>query len=373
MAHLIKRIILFFALPALFVLATEFQLYYLGESLPIEVVFQRQREDPNVHFMRGILSQDYNVYKYLGIREFESEILVIGSSRVMKFRQLLFSEEFTFYNAGGIAQSAHDVIQLAENFKRGDIQLPKVLIVGLDPWWFKLDYEPKTSWLIGEQMTDHAYDFEGRPSIYYFYYRSLLADRFKVNDADNLGIYARHRGAGFRLNGSKSIEPNVVKEYLKNPGFIDREIPPIDVRIEEGLTNKFTFSQPDSLLMKKTVESLVALDELIEEIVVYLPPFSAESYQLLGNSLNHQEWWNSYNRYFYHQLLSKFDCVIPAESPLDYDLPDDYFIDGIHPSEVFVAKQMLNYSTKNGILGLIINEELRDDLFSAQTPLSFDL
>jgi len=372
MAHFVKRIILFMALPSLLVIITELQMYRLGENLPIEQVFKRQKGDENVQFMRGILSQDYNFYKYYGIKDFHSEILVIGSSRVMKFRQLIFSPEFSFYNGGGIAQSAHDLIQLAEDFRSGNIHPPKVLIVGLDPWWFKLDYEPKKSWLTEKTMIDHAYDLKGRPSIYYNYYISLFAGRFQKNDPNNLGIYAQHEEAGFRLNGSKSIEPQIVNEYLKNPRFLDRETPPINVRIQEGLTNKFTFSPPDTTLIEKTVLALATLDEQIDDVVIYFPPFSGESYNLLEKSQIHSEWWNWYNQYFYTALSNKFDCVIPVESPLDYGLPDDYFIDGIHPSEVFVAKQMLKYSAKSDILGAIINEKLTNHLFSVQNPLSFD-
>ena len=126
---------------------------------------------------------------------------------------------------------------------------------------------------------------------------------------------------------------------MKNPKFVDRESPPVSLRIKKGLTNRFSISEPDTALFRKSIKALKHLKNLGIEIVIYHPPFSTESYNLLEESPKHKEWWAFVTNYMALELKVVSDKIIPIESPADYQLDDVFFIDGFHPAEVFVGLQ----------------------------------
>ena len=367
--------LLLFFIPLILVIAIlEYGLHFLGESTSIEEVLKKQEEaDPEVLFMRGVVSQDYNVYKVQGIKKMNPKVLVLGSSRVMQFRSTHFRNDVNFYNAGGILQCAHDLIAFKELVKEKYLPTPDLLIVGLDPWWFKVDAQPTSSWLESGCLEDHSKEFKRRPFVYLNMLKSIVRKGLSVKSPQNIGLYAKKKSAGFRLDGSKSIEPQIISDYRKNPQFVDREVPPVNLRIQEGLTNRFSVSPPDRELAGEVLEALKELANEVGELVIYLPPFSSESYELIHSSEMHREWWFFLANEFYPELNSVTPYIIKIESPKTYSLPDDYFIDGFHPSEVFVGLQLMVYGNDIPPLGLVLNTEIQDLFDSAETPLSYGL
>ena len=366
--------LLFFMFPiAIGIIAFELLLYRNGESLSVQDVLNDQALSADeILFMRGVVSQDYNVYKVAGTKLTSPEVLVIGSSRTMQFRGAQFKEGLRFYNAGGILQNANDLIEFSGMIKQGIITTPSLLICGIDPWWFKKDVSSDQSWLTDESLIDNATDYRRRPYIYikllkYFKYNGL-------NDGDgpNLGLYARTTGAGFRLEGSKSLEPKIIKDYIENPVYIDREQPPVNERIINGLTSRFSVSPVDTVLCIRVLEAIEAISEMVP-IVVYLPPFSTESYNLINNSEIHRDWWDYMASEFYPKLDKISDLVIPIECPQDYDLRDDYFIDGFHPSEVFVGIQLEKFSRYSSVLNQYVSTDLSKISSEAALPLVYQI
>src|SRR5207237_9027916 len=78
---------------------------------------------------------NFFAFKLVSVRERRPEILVVGSSRTMEFRAGLVNRKpAAFYNAGGASQSLAEMrrfVQMAQATTR-----PKIMIIGLDQWWF---------------------------------------------------------------------------------------------------------------------------------------------------------------------------------------------------------------------------------------------
>lgn len=351
----------------------EFLLYSTGESLSVEDVLNDQALSADeILFMRGVVSQDYNVYKVAGTKLTSPEVLVIGSSRTMQFRGAQFKEGLRFYNAGGILQNANDLIEFSRMIKEGLIPTPSLLICGIDPWWFKKDVSSDPSWLTDESLRDNATDYRRRPHIYtkllkYFRYNGL-----SYGEGPNLGLYARTKDAGFRLEGSKSLEPKIIEDFIVNPVYIDREQPPVNERIINGWTSRFSVSPVDTMLCIRVLEAVAEISELVP-IVIYLPPFSTESYNLISNSEIHRDWWDYLASEFYPKLDGISTLVIPIECPKDYDLRDDYFIDGFHPSEVFVGMQLEKFSRYSSVLKQYVSTDLSKISSEAALPLVYQI
>lgn len=305
-----------------FISMLEMLFYFTGESYSIEKVHDIQNSSPNeVRFMRGMISQDFNLYKLSGIRRNNPEILILGSSRVMKFRKDFFKErEYVFYNGGGIFQSAYDLIEFEKRYIKEQKISTKLIIIGLDPWWFKMDATPKKSWLVETELIDHALDPISHVKAYFKILKSLV-EYIPFGFTNNIGIYAQSDNAGFRPDGSLTLENKWILDFKNRQKYVDRESPPIHERINRKITNRFTISSVDTLMLEAAIESIVKLNKQVN-VLVYLPPFSNECHDLLDNMVEYKDWWRFNTEYIPSILTEKKISYIPIEKPENYRLSD---------------------------------------------------
>ena len=151
-----------FCLPLLAIwLPLEWFLWQTGESLPATSVLALQTQsDQEVLYGRGLLNQQFNVYKLAGWRKFKPAIVAVGSSRVWRLRKEAFHpREADFYNAGGMLQCVDDFREMVEMITDGRLSKPEAIIVGFDPWWFKANH-PNRTWLNPTSLRDDAYQLE---------------------------------------------------------------------------------------------------------------------------------------------------------------------------------------------------------------------
>ncbi|PKN30080.1 MAG: hypothetical protein CVU64_05195 [Deltaproteobacteria bacterium HGW-Deltaproteobacteria-21] len=379
----LKRTLLFLSPFFLFFLVFELALWRTGDALPSRHAFQRQiASKDEVLYGRDFLSQQFNIYKLTAIRELRPEILVLGSSRVMQIRSLLFGP-FSFYNAGGMLQNACDLQEYARLVLKKDLPSPRVLIVGIDPWWLNEGYGSDVSWLNQE---DEAYSFVAhvealRRAIIGKRLGALLRGLFLPKKSpywgyEAIGSLAIHKDNGFRRDGSRQYSPEILLDYMKDPKFVDREDPPVIERIRShwgkfALPQRFDHSRAGAI-----VQSLEQLRDLGTEIWIFLPPFSTESGQALDTIPAYSMWWSTYKHGFAHAFRSRGFHVVAAFSPRDYGLDDRYMIDGFHPSEVFMAHvvaRIVEIAPETSPLSKLDINFLRGIAESAATPLSFDV
>jgi len=133
------RLILFLFPLFLIVAAIETVWWRAGDAWPVELALGTQLSNADeTLYGRGYFSQQFGIYKLAGIRHKSPKILAIGSSRVMQIRDFMFRPlDKDFYNAGGLLLNAFDLSWLANAFYNRDLPVPKVLIVGIDPWWLR--------------------------------------------------------------------------------------------------------------------------------------------------------------------------------------------------------------------------------------------
>lgn len=326
----------FFFLPIISVLVFyEFLMWSLGETFPISHVFEMQ-ENHNGLFMTKYFSQEFNLYKESGIKRYEPEILIVGSSRVMQFKGDFF--EGDFYNAGGIIQNDKDLNEFLLDEIDADLTL-----LGIDPWWYKKDnILNATSW-IGSSKSKKASFYSRYDPIKRI--KDILLDFTSPRLPQNIGANAQLRNGGFRLDGSMKIPDQRISLLISEKTFIDTEDPPIPIRISRGLTERFSISNIDTSAFLQTVQQIKLLIDKGNDIIIYLPPFSNQSYSSFKKE-NLQKDFFQFTSETMANILARFNIKhIKVETPNQYNLDDTYFIDGIHPSEVFVAKQIEKHSS----------------------------
>ena len=331
-----------FAAPVLALgLAFEIVLFRTGESWPVARVAARQPGLPDALYGRQFLSQQYNLYKMANIRRRSPAIVVVGSSRVMQFRDFLFPPYATaFYNAGGLIQTGEDVAAFADSVRSGAIPRPRVVLLGIDPWWLKPG-GGRGSWVADGPSRDAAFRFGEHVQAA----RSLLREtrfpwwraftgemiRSPAYGYPALGLAALRYGDGERNDGSH-LYTSIVLEFLRKPGYRDREEPPIIERVRRASRQ---FTPAASLDPERTSALMAALRRLRAagvEVVTFEPPFSSEVLAALDASS--PGWWVDYRDRLPDRIRREGFACLSVTSPADFGLDDAYMLDGFHPSEV---------------------------------------
>jgi len=344
--------ILLFALPlAVMAFVYEYPMYVLGETMPIERVLERQ--EIGGLFMRKYLGQEFNTYKTMGLKKTQPKIVVVGSSRTMQFRSEYFTENF--YNAGGLLQNHQDLAYFLNEEQTADF-----FIIGLDSWWYKKDnVETAKSWLgRGGEIVKGSQRFNALKRI-----ADVFGDTRKKRIRENIGANAQLANGGFRRDGSMKVDDERIDLLVLENKFVDTESPPISKRIAEGLTSRFTISKIDTVAFQITIDKIKQFEEKGKKVLVYLPPFTNESVKTFAETGAQNAFYTFTMEYMAGQLSARNISFIPLEQPEDYGESDTFFMDGIHPSEVFVAMQLKRHADK---FADKIDQEILDRMVSGR-------
>lgn len=384
-----KRALLFFAPLITILILFEFALFRAGESWPISYVVRTQAQLGNDHslYARWFFSSQFNLYKYDMTQLKRAEILIHGTSRVMQVRDFMFHPlEASFYNAGGMIRSVFDLLTFAHMVQRNVLPKPRVVIIGVDPWWVKQE-DPHLNWLDQNSLRDEVYFLSAHveaarqfirtrtfpwhallvgspsPSLYYGYHA--------------IGVHAHQCGAGFRYDGSLQLCAETIRESIKDPRHKRRRTPSILERITK---NTMEFTAPahiDPSRIAVFIESVSLLKSMGVEVYVFLPPFSAEARAALESSTTLSAWWHPYTQDLPAQLRAAGLFCLPLSIPTNDGFDDTYMYDGYHPSEVYMAyivKQILQQAPPHSFLSQLDADSL-DALLARDriSPLSFEI
>lgn len=104
-------------------------LHRSGEYLPLDAVIEKQQKTGGVYGTAAPLHRLYYKQRLYDLRK--PDIIALGSSRVLGFRQQDFAKPFV--NMGGMAD-LEEMTEAAENAVK--TRPPKLMILGVDFWWF---------------------------------------------------------------------------------------------------------------------------------------------------------------------------------------------------------------------------------------------
>lgn len=325
----------------------EYALYASGESWPTTKVVEAQDGLDELIVSRSCFSQQFNVLKLAIMKARSPEIVVLGSSRVMQFRSFLFHpHEASFYNGGGMIQEVADIVTYVRMVRDGNVPRPRVVIVGVDHWWFPERKRTASSWMNPEALRDEVYDATAhvtamRTMIWYmrndyFPWQSLVADGFLRSAGYGYpatGMLAVVKGDGFRKDGSMLHAEHIV-DYLRKPGFDDRYRVAEEAR---NLTGWFGYPHLDSVMLGRFNDALSSLTRMGIEVYVVLAPFSNEVFEVVNNPDYDRAWWKEFTELLPEQVRAGGIPLISVTSPAHYGLTDEYMYDGVHPSEVMLS------------------------------------
>jgi hypothetical protein len=214
-------------------------------------------------------------YKIELIRRVKPEIVVIGSSRAMNLRDLVFTRPFV--NAGGVSSNLLESETFVSEMLK--VHVPKLVLYFVDYWWFNPKYEQgpnrysidETSLSYVKLTSPFSWIWEGK--ITWDLYRDILLRGRHENlytRFDTLGVSAIELSIGYRTDGSflnsRGLKQNegVIKYYWDELKSIDEGR---SERVNLGLG-----SHVDETLVQRYVGVVERMRKRGVDVIVVVPP-----------------------------------------------------------------------------------------------------
>jgi hypothetical protein len=345
--HLLLSILLAFLVPVLVLLGLAYAyLKAANEVGPAEAV-SMQRAGEFCLYGSG-LNQDFYPYKRLLYRESPAEVVALGSSRVMQFREKYFRSSFV--NLGGMVQTARALDEAAREILSGP--LPKTLILGIDFWWFNPRYQPNVSaskeparWNLlnlAYLKTPWTWVWEGKLKA-----SDLVSIPFRPHPPScRIGTLATHHDSGFGPDGSYYYAAEVSGLRPRDRLFKDTLW-----RIETG-TNRFEWGEiPEAARIESVVQSIGRLKAAGIQVIAYLPPLAPQIHEVLQASPEKY----AYIQKSVQQLSARGIKIINLLDGADMGASNCEFVDGFHPGEIASARILASLSQEEPELLALID------------------
>jgi hypothetical protein len=258
------------------------------------------------------------------------DVLALGSSRIMLIKSEEVNDTFSFYNAGAAVQNVFELNEFITQLSYS----PKILIVGIDQFWFNSSYT-------SQKMTfkKGVYDWPEKYTIGSFFNVSgrilydVLNGKIHVGalaNNKNIGLRSRIFNEGFSRDGSYAYNkinshPATNEDYNFKQSL---------GQIKNG-TDQYAYGNNVNHGNFQTIDTLLSNCERKGiTVIAYLPPFAPRIYSAMVNS----------GKYGY--LPKVYDLLVPIFSKhsncflFNYTNPkllkysDRYYIDCHHPSAV---------------------------------------
>lgn len=300
-----------------------------GEYLPAKKVAEKQLTS-NEKVVYGTALHDIKIdYKNYMLGKIHPKIVSLGSSRVMQFRDYMFSKQF--YNLGGVMTSVHRGVNFAPRIIK---EAPDLVIIGADIWWFNekfhsLNYHRWEKPIKNSGDVSPKFKFNDILSIAKWYLKGRISTKEISNQifigGRHIGI-AGLRGDGFGPDGTQYYTRTMIGEKVSQDiKFSDT------LRMVNSGVDKFLYS---SVANNQHVDRFTRLVKTMENnkihVIIFLPPFAPEVYA----RMNELEDKYSYINELRGKLKARGIIFHDFTNPSTLGSNSCEFIDGFHGGEV---------------------------------------
>lgn len=366
MKPFIKNILVFLAPLSLIVSFPLIALIYCGEIF----INLRHIAIKDEKYIFGVAySEVGRQFKFVNVSEKEkSNVIALGSSRVMQFRANMFNK--SFYNAGGCAQSIYEY----ESFLRAlpKEKLPKYLIIGLDQWMFNIGYQKnyegdqgKISWndlsSINENITGKVKNFISD------YASGKIENIFEKSNYKLYGINAVVENNGFRNDGSYYYKTFIRKLISRDTSRHDYKFRMTLDRIRKGCCRFDAGNEVNSNAIMAIGNLLSFANSNSINVIAFFPPFAST----ISNELVRSGRYTYLDKIYpaIKPIFDKYDFEIYDYLPMESisKSNDNQMIDGFHGGEVTYTKILIEMLKSGSILNECADKKkLESDLLYAK-------
>lgn len=311
------------------------------EFYDIDEVIKNQINNEEEYLFGRAYIPENNYFKFQNCIRRDPEIIALGSSRVMQFREQFFSN-VKFYNVGGVVNYIEDLNTFIKNYPLNSKL--KIIILGLDQWWFNQEYNNFKDTTLIVNNSDYFKKVSLLNMLQKFPLKQFmvtvsdgkipLKSFFVANSTDcytAYGINGVAKRNGFRNDGSRHYG----KIDLSDSSFWDYKFRDTFSRIKQGIA-RFEYGQAiDSRATKELEKFFFECKKRNIYVVSFLPPFATDVFDRMKN-MNKE----------YRYLFSLYDTLAPVSkdfhfpiynfssfAQIDINMNNEEITDGFHGSE----------------------------------------
>jgi hypothetical protein len=362
----------FFIPIIIYIVVTQFFLYRINEHLPIKCIIEKQQVSKEESYYNRILLENVlDIYKYNTLLTKKPQVLVLGQSIVLCFRNMYFKPfDTSFYNTGLMVRNVQDLENMANQLLNGTLEKPRYILFGLDHS-FVLENSILDSKKFKTSLWEDPY-FDSKKQLRSMQQVFLKSDIQEVPE-NNIGFGKRGMvGNGYRKDGSCNNKWEIdlyTNESIHTEGVLIEDLN----NQRNGYPNPMNFDQQKASRVLKTL-NLLRKNNI--EILIYFPPLSDEFFKQAYKREYFKKFWGQYLEYQNQYITYGFN-VIPFTTPSQFGLNDYYMLNSDHPGEIFVAKQFLEFYKNTQNKEVISSQfdllQLEKLINQAKHPLSFQI
>ncbi|MFT7157289.1 MAG: hypothetical protein ACI8Q1_002306 [Parvicella sp.] len=357
MRRLIKRVVVFvcpiiafFLLPTIILIFSKENYHEVNELL-----------DSEDDFLLGYAYNESN-YKYIKWESLCSakqvNIVALGSSRVLKFREQMFTD--SFYNAGYSIKGICDFDIFIRSIPVS--QHPQYLIVGLDQWMFNANWD---NLKVKPSKGNWSESFATLPSFAtnINIYQDLLGKKYNYYDFNQkdarirIGLNAFVNDKGMRNDGSFDEGVQITNLLSKNGIAYDNEFRTTLSRVKSGKARFAFANQINDEVFRCLEEFLMFCNAAGIQVIAFLPPFADTVNREMEQS----------GKYGYMKDIHKL--VLPVFEKYGFEMydytninsfqaSDEMMLDGFHIGEVGQANMLLSMLRHGSSLNSVCDSSL---------------
>lgn len=256
--------------------------FITAEAWPLNWIIKARQEAPQLY---GAGRDDYYLFKLKEVKARHPQLLVLGSSRSMQFRNyFVHKQPDVFYNAGGAAQCFGAALEFLKQLSPQES--PKVLLLAIDNHWLGPGDANDLNMTKTEKDFDEldlaarhlvvAPDLWRRMLENHSLLEVFLKRREPLYHQKALGIFALIKGNGFRSDGS----------FLYGSHL--RQMPSWQSRAKESLEGILADHFPYRSMPAIHAENLKRLEALLQlaqargmQVIGFSTPFSPVAFDLM--------------------------------------------------------------------------------------------
>jgi hypothetical protein len=305
-----------------------------GELTPIEDVVEAQQISGGLY--GTALHPNVYPYKMELYAARNPKIVVIGSSRVLQFRQSQFDQPFV--NLGRTINYPAEAVKLVQDMLA--LGAPRMVLFGIDHYWFNPAYtnalDFRTHRLRGGHLTPNALMKPFRwlldKKVTISTYREFLFDRVPraANGAPLFGVLAILEGSGFGADGSRYYDNQVYgRRGAEDPAFQDTL-----GRIASGRSQFRHGESIDAQRFKHIQRSINLLTDAGVEVITFVPPMASPVTDAMAARANDYKYADIARTHLGKLGARHFDFLEISS----LNASDCEFIDGFHGGDVVAAR-----------------------------------
>ena len=336
-------------------------LYRVGEYTQTNEIIEKQNQS-NGKVIYGSALHSNRSYKLLLLNTIQPRIIVLGSSRVLHFRQHMFLKKFI--NLGGEMGSINEGISIIPYIIDKN---PDIVLIGVDYWWFNDKFQKPN-----QKPTSKPNDVNNIPSLNHslMVFRWLFDGKitFKkiikviVFGTTDVGVAGQEKD-GFGPDGSHYLTRLITGEKNHHDILFKNTFK----RIKEG-KSRFEYN---SLANKQHIDNFIQLIRELEEnnieVVIFLNPFAKavnerlnvmrDRYQYISDTkINLQKNNINFHDYTDATIIGSNDCE---------------FLDGFHGGEVTCLRILSDLAQKVRSLDGFVDQRLLRESISKYKGKTF--